>query len=246
MRKFPLSLAAILFAASAAVSADEVKVAVAANFASPMKEIATVFAQKTQHTAVISSGATGKLYAQIENGAPFEVMLSADQKTPKLLEEKGLGSGRFTYAVGKLVLWSADPNLVDAKGAVLKKEGAFDKIAIANPKTAPYGAAADQVMKARGVYAKLKPKRVEGENIAQTYQFVVTKNAALGFVALSQVIEDTAGSRWEVPQDLYDPIRQDAVLLDKGKANPAATALMEFLKGPEAKAIITKYGYGLE
>lgn len=245
MRKLPLSLAAILLAASTAVSADEVKVAVAANFAAPLKEIATAFEQKTHHTAVISSGATGKLYAQIENGAPFEVMLSADQKTPQLLEEKGAGSGRFTYAIGKLVLWSADPDLVDAKGAVLKKDDAFEKIAIANPKTAPYGAAADQVMKSRGVYAKLKPKRVEGENIAQTYQFVVTRNAALGFVALSQVIDDKTGSRWEVPQDLYDPIRQDAVLLEKGKANPAAAALMDFLKGPESKAIIAKYGYGL-
>lgn len=246
MRKLPLSLAAILFAASTAVSADEVKVAVAANFAAPLKEIATAFEQKTHHTAVISSGATGKLYTQIENGAPFEVMLSADQKTPKLLEEKGLGSGRFTYAIGKLVLWSADPNLVDANGAVLQKEGAFEKIAIANPKTAPYGEAADQVLKARNVYDRLKQKRVEGENIAQTYQFVVTRNAALGFVALSQVIDDKRGSGWEVPQDLYDPIRQDAVLLDKGKANPAATALMDFLKGPEAKTIIAKYGYGLE
>jgi molybdate transport system substrate-binding protein len=247
MKRLHTTLAALmLVGASTAALADEVKVAVAANFSAPMKEIASAFEQKTHHTASISTGATGKLFTQIENGAPFEVLLSADQKTPERLEQGGTASGRFTYAIGKLVLWSADPTLVDKEGKVLGKPDAFKKIAIANPKTAPYGAAADQVLKARGVYAALQPKRVEGENIAQTYQFVVTKNAELGFVALSQVMEDKTGSSWKVPQKLYEPIRQDAVLLKKGEANPAAKALMTFLKGSESKAIIKKYGYEIK
>lgn len=246
MNPLQKSVAAILMVgASSAVLADEVKVAVAANFTAPMKEIAVAFEHETHHTALLSFGSTGKLFTQIENGAPFEVMLAADQKTPERLEQGG-ATGRFTYAVGKLVLWSADPNLVDKQGKVLKKPEAFNKIAVANPKTAPYGAAADEVMKVRGVYDSLLSKRVEGDNIAQTYQFVVTKNADLGFVALSQVINDRTGSSWKVPQKLYKPIKQDAVLLKHGDGKAAATALLTFLKGAEAKTIIKKYGYDIK
>lgn len=234
-----------LIGLSASVSADEVKVAVAANFTAAMKEIAAAFEATTGHKALISYGATGAFYAQIENGAPFEVFLAADQERPKLLADAGKASGRFTYAVGKLALWSADPDLVDRQGKVLE-EDQFEKLALANPKTAPYGAAAVEVMQSLGLYEKLRPKLVQGNDISQAYQFVATKNAELGFVALSQVVLDNGGSTWIVPEKRYTPIRQDAVLLASGEANPAATALMDYLKGDEARAVIEKYGYGVE
>jgi molybdate transport system substrate-binding protein len=240
-----LLYALTLLLAGAPAAAGEVKAAVAANFTAAMKEIAPAFEAATGHTLVASYGSTGKIYAQIKNGAPFEVFLAADQKRPQMLEEEGVASGRFTYAVGRLVLWSADPDLVDAEGAVLKS-GSFRHLAIANPVTAPYGAAAMQVIERLGLQDALEPKLVRGDNIAQTYQFVATKNAELGFVALAQVALDPAGSRWSVPAELHDPIRQDAVLLDKGKDNPAAVALMEYLKGPEARAVIERFGYGVE
>lgn len=246
MKPTRISLAVVLWCGISSVAlADEVKVAVAANFTEPMKEIAAAFEKKTRHTASVSYGSTGKFYTQIINGAPFEILLAADQKTPKLLQDGGLGSGRFTYAIGKLVLWSADPALVDTQGKVLKT-GGFEKIAVANPKTAPYGTAAVQAMQARGVYAALKPKIVQGDNITQTYQFVATRNAQLGFVALSQVIGVKSGSAWQVPQALYDPIRQDAVLLKTGASSPAASELMSYLKSDDAQAVIKKYGYVLE
>lgn len=238
-----LSVSILLFATSAI--ADEVKVAVAANFTAPMKEIAAAFEKASGHQVLASFGSTGKLYAQIQNGAPFEALLAADAKTPARLVEEGLASGRFTYAVGRLVLWSADKDLVDGEGRVLI-QGGFDKLAIANPKTAPYGAAAVQAMKAMGIYDTQAPKLVQGDNIAQTYQFVVSRNAALGFVALSQVVLEPAGSSWRVPQALYDPIRQDAVLLKPGEGKPAAAALLEYLKGPEARAVIERFGYGAD
>ncbi|NEX21081.1 molybdate ABC transporter substrate-binding protein [Thiorhodococcus mannitoliphagus] len=233
-----------LSCASASALAEEVKMAVAANFTAAMKEIAQDFEKATGHTTQISFGSTGKLYTQIENGAPFEVFLAADQKRPKLLVDAGKASDEFTYAVGKLVLWSADPTLI--KDAKVLGRAEFKKLAIANPKTAPYGAAALEVMKSLKVEQLLEPKLVQGDNIAQTYQFVATKNAELGFVAKAQIALDSSGSSWEVPQDLYNPIRQDAVLLTKGDENPAASALMQYLKGDEAKAVIEKYGYGVE
>ncbi len=225
-------------------TAGEVKVAVAANFTPAMKETATAFTAATGHQAIISYGSTGKLYAQIIHGAPFEVFLAADQVRPKLLAEAGLAETPFTYAVGRLVLWSTDPTRVDDKGEVLKS-GDFARLAIVNPKTAPYGAAAVQVMQSLGTLAALRPKLVRGDNIAQTYQFILTRNAQLGFVALSQVTLDPKGSLWSPPQILYDPLLQDAVLLERGAANPVAKALVVFLQGPEARAIIGKYGYGL-
>ena len=229
--------------------AAEVQVAVAANFAAPMKKIAAEFERATGDKAVLSLGSTGNFYAQIKNGAPYQVFLSADAATPRKLEREGLavaGTG-FTYAIGKLVLWSAQPGFIDAGGEVLKKEN-FRHLAVANPQLAPYGAAALETLRKLGLLATLTPKLVQGQNIAQTYQFVRSGNAELGFVALSQVYEGgklKSGSAWIVPGDLYRPIRQDAVLLKPGAANPAAEALMRFLKGAQARAVIQDYGYGL-
>ena len=233
--------------ASQASLADEVQVAVAANFVAPMQKIAAEFAKDTGHKAQLAFGATGKFYAQIRNGAPFEILLAADDTTPEKLEKEGAGvaGSRFTYAIGKLALWSKQPGLVDAQGQVLKS-GNFDKIAVADPKLAPYGAAAVEVMTQLGVLNTLRPKFVQGENIAQTHQFVATQNAQLGFVALSQVMADgrvVEGSVWAVPATLYSPLRQDAVLLNKGQGNAAATALLQYLKGDKARAVIRGYGY---
>ncbi|WP_031436404.1 molybdate ABC transporter substrate-binding protein [Methylobacter tundripaludum] len=230
-------------------SAATTLVAVAANFTKPMTEIAEAFEKSTGHKANLSFGSSGKFVSQFENGGPFEVFLSADDKGPKKLEQSGLAvpNTRFTYALGKLVLWSATPGLVDDQGHVLSK-GGFKHIALADPKLAPYGAAAVEVMKNRGLFDKLQPLFVQGENIAQTHQFVSTGNAELGFVAFSQVIDKgkiAGGSGWLIPSDLYKPIRQDAILMKTGAGNPAATALVQFLKSPEALAIIRKYGYDL-
>lgn len=228
--------------------ADQVPVAVAANFTAPMQKIAAEFEKDTGHQVVASYGATGKFYAQIRNGAPFEILLAADDETPARLvkENAAVAGSQFTYAIGKLVLWSAKPVIVDGAGEVLK-QGGFEHIALANPKLAPYGAAAVAAMKALGVYDSLQPKFVTAENIGQTYQFVSSGNALLGFVALSQVLKDgrIEGSAWVVPAKLYPPIRQDAVILDKGRGRPAAEALMKYLKGDQAKAVIRSYGYEL-
>ena len=244
-----LTLLVALLLASLGTFADEVQVAVAANFTAPMQQIAAGFEKETGHKAALSFGATGKFYAQIVNGAPFDVLLAADDETPARLEKEGhaVAGSRFTYAIGKLVLWSANPDLVDAKGDVLKT-GSFKHIALANPKTAPYGAAAVEAMTRLGVLARLEPLFVQGENISQTLQFISTGAAELGFVALSQVFKEgkaTGGSMWAVPASLYQPILQDAVLLAKGKDKAAAAALLSYLKGENARAIIRSYGYEL-
>lgn len=234
--------------AAGASSADEVSVAVAANFTAPMQQIAAQFEKDTGHKAVLAFGATGKFYAQIVNGAPFELLLAADDETPARLEKEGHGvpGKRYTYAVGKLVLWSASPDLVDGKGEVLQK-GNFAHLAIANPKTAPYGAAALETMGALGVLASLQPRFVQGENIAQTQRFVLSGAAELGFVALSQVLKDgrIAGSAWIVPEHLHQPILQDAQILARGRDKPAPAALFAYLKGDKARAIIRSFGYEL-
>lgn len=232
-----------------AAQADEVKVAVAANFTGPMQVIAPLFERDTGHKASLAFGATGKFYAQINNGAPFEVLLAADDETPARLIREGQGqaASAYTYAIGKLVLWSADPNLVDNKGEILKR-GGFKHLALANPKTAPYGAAALQALGKLGLADGLKPLIVQGENIAQTHQFISSGAAELGFVAYSQVIRNervSSGSGWLVPSHLHDPIRQDAVLLSKGKDKPAAIALLNYLKGEKARAVIRSFGYEL-
>jgi molybdate transport system substrate-binding protein len=227
--------------------AAEVQVAVAANFTAPMQKIAAAFEVATGHKAMLSFGSTGNFYSQIRNGAPFQVLLAADEQTPARLEQEGLAVAgtRFTYAVGRLVLWSATPGLVDDGGRVLRKPG-DTRIAVANPKLAPYGAATVEALTGLGLLQGLQPRLVQGENIAQTYQFVVTGNAPLGFVALSQVMVDgriAKGSAWLVPPHLHAPIRQDALVLAKGKDNGAVTALMDFLKGDQARAVIRSYGY---
>lgn len=248
MKRFLLAAAAVL-AAPLHTHAAEVSVAVAANFTAPMQKIAVLFEQDTGHKAVLAFGSTGRCYAQIRNGAPFEVLLAADDETPARLEQEALAvrGSRFTYAVGRLVLWSKRAGLVDGQGQVLRRRDAFDKIAVADPKLAPYGAAAIEVMGKLGVLDALRPKIVQGESIAQTHQFVATQNAALGFVAMSQVYADGhlgEGSAWLVPVDLHTPLRQDAVLLKKGQGNAAATALLAFLKGDKARGVIRGHGYG--
>lgn len=243
----PLALLLCLALASAAHAA-EVQVAVAANFAVPMARIGQAFSAATGHTLKATAGATGKFYAQIAAGAPFDVLVGADDETPRKLIDQGLAvaGSSFTYAIGKLVLWSAQPGFVDDQGAVLAT-GRFKHLAIANPKVAPYGAAALQVLQARGVLNAVTPGLVTGESIAQTYQFISTGNAELGFVALSQVAvpgKASLGSYWLVPPTLYGQIRQDAVLLKTGQNNAAATALMSYLKSEPARRLIESFGFG--
>ncbi len=233
---------------SAFLPAEDVQVAVAANFTAPAKAIAAAFEKETGHRALLSFGATGKFYAQIKSGAPFEALLAADDATPARLEAEGLAvaGSRFTFAIGRLALWSAKPGFVDDQGDVLKA-GAFRHLAVANPRLAPYGVAAIQVMTTLKLLDALQPKFVLGENIAQTHQFIATGNAEVGFVALSQVFKGgriTDGSGWIVPAALHQPIRQDAALLEKGRGKAAAQAWLRYLKGPQAAAVIRSFGYG--
>ena len=243
-----LALAWWALAAAQAV-AGEARVAVAANFAVPMQRLAADFERESGHRLLVSTGATGKFHAQIANGAPFEVFLAADDETPARLEREGLAvpGSRFTYAIGRLVLWSARAGYVDERGAVLER-GDFRHLALANPKTAPYGAAAEETLRSLGLLDKLRPRFVQGENIAQAFQFVASGNAELGFVALAQVSGGGApagGSLWVVPAAMHAPIRQDAALLVRGRDNPAALAFLAYLKSEKAKAVIRAYGYEL-
>ena len=245
--KFAVATCGALIALSA--RAGEVNVAVAANFTAPMNIISADFEKATGHKAKPAFGSTGRFYAQIKNGAPFEVLFSADDETPAKLAQEGLADpmSRFTYAIGSLVLWSSKPAFVDANGAVLRS-GKFNKLAIANPKTAPYGRAAIETLTKMGLLSAVEPKFVQGENIAQTFQFAQTGNADLGFVALSQVMKDgkvTEGSAWQVPAHMHAPIRQDVILLNSGRGNPAAGALLKYLKTDKAKAVIRSFGYGV-
>jgi molybdate transport system substrate-binding protein len=236
----------LIMAGAVPVGADELRIAVASNFAGAAREIASRFEQESGHRVVVASGATGKHYAQIINGAPFDVFLAADAERPELLESSGvaLAGSRFTYALGELVLWSPRSGYVDTDGQVLET-GDFRRLAIANPKIAPYGRAAREVLTAAGLWEALQPRLVRGENIAQTFQFVGSGNAELGFVARSQVQRPGSvidGSRWAVPQSLYAPIVQQAVLLAE---NDAARAFARYLQGVEARKIIRDFGYGL-
>ena len=248
MKKFLLSL--VLFSLSVTPAlAEQAMVAVAANFVPPFREVALEFEKATGHTVQVASGASGNFFTQIKNGAPFDVFFSADAERPKLLEDDGLAvkGSRFTYAIGRLVLWSADPNLV--KGADTLRSEKFKHLAIANPKAAPYGVAAMQTMQKLGVWESVQSRLVLGESLGQTIGFIESGNAELGFLALSQVLDPKMkgkGGRWDVPINLHEPIKQDVVLLTKGKNNPAANALMEFMGGPQAKAIIERYGYELK
>lgn len=229
--------------------AEPLVVAVAANFASPFQQISKGFSAATGHQLVVSTGSTGKLHAQVRNGAPFALLIAADDETPAKLIAEGLAvqGSSFTYAMGRLVLWSAKPGYVDAKGDVLKQAD-FKHLALANPKLAPYGVAAVEVLAKLGLTDKLRSRLVQGENIAQAHQFVATGNAELGFVALSQVAvpgKPQTGSAWVVPTELYAPIRQNAVLLKKGANQAAAQALLSYLRSDAAKAVIRHWGYGL-
>ncbi len=244
-----IAMAIIAMALPFQILAAEVHVAVAANFTAPMKVIARDFEREYGHKVHLAFGATGQFYAQIRHGAPFAILLSADEETPLKLEQEGLGvtGSRFTYSVGRLTLWSKNPNFVDAQGQVLQR-GQFKKIAIANPKLSPYGAAAMQVLDKMGLRERIAPRIVEGANIAQAFQFTSSENAQLGFVALSQVYENgkiKEGSAWVVPTSLHAPIRQDALLLNPGKGNAAAAALLTYLQTDKAKAVIRSFGYEL-
>ena len=248
VRKWIAAGFAFMAALCAQAHAGEVSVAVAANFMAPAKEIAEAFYSETGHTAGLSFGSTGQIYTQITQGAPFDIFLSADAEHPKKAEADGwaVANTRFTYAIGKLVLWSADARLIDNEGVVLKS-GRFSYLAIANPAAAPYGAAAVEVIKALGLDNQIEPRLVMSANITQAFQFVASGNAELGFVALSQVVENGAGwgSTWRVPENLYAPILQDAVLLKQGEKNLYAKAFCAFLKSPTAVKIIESYGYGV-
>ena len=229
--------------------AEQVLVAVAANFIPPFREIAIEFEAATNHHVRVAAGSSGNFYSQIKNGAPFDVFFSADMERPKLLEDEGLGvkDTRFTYAIGRLVLWSPSTDLIKGEDTLRSKN--FRRLAIANPKTAPYGLAAMQAMQKLELWESIQPKIVMGENLGQTMGFIESGNADVGFVALSQVLDPKIkgkGSLWDIPSNLHEPIKQDLILLTKGKDNQAAKALMEFMSGPQAKAIITRYGYELK
>ena len=243
----PFQACLLCLALLSTAQAGEVSVAVAANFAMPMQLLVSQFEKQTGHKTRLSIGATGKLYAQIKSGAPFDVFLAADDETPARLEKEGdaVAGSRFTYAVGQLVLWSANTKLVDPQGRILAS-GGFKHLALASPSLAPYGVAAVQTLTGLGLLGALTPRFVQGESIGQTYSFVVTGNAELGFVALSQIYANgkiTGGSGWIVPSRLHRPLRQDAVLLVRARNNPAATAWIAFLKTAQSKAVIRSFGY---
>jgi molybdate transport system substrate-binding protein len=228
-----------------AVRADEIRIAVATNFATTMDDLVAEFEASSEHTAVVSAGSTGAHYAQIKNGAPFDVFFAADAERPALLEAEGVAvqGSRFTYAIGRVALWSPRAGFVDAEGRVLET-ASFRHIAIANPNLAPYGAAAREVLERRGLWEALQDRIVQGQDIGQAYSFVHTGNAELGFVAYSQIVRrdaPVAGSVWLVSEELHTPIEQQAVLL---KDAPAARAFLDFVKGPGARAIIREFGYG--
>jgi molybdate transport system substrate-binding protein len=246
---FTWCLFVIMTITVAPASAEQALVAVAANFVPPFREIALEFEKSTGHQLQVAGGSSGNFYSQIKNGAPFDVFFSADMERPKLLEDEGFGvkGTRLTYAVGRLVLWSPNADLVKGEETLRFKQ--YKRLAIANPKTAPYGLAAMQAMQKLEIWESLQPQIVMGENLGQTMGFIESGNAQLGFVALSQVMDPKIkgkGSHWNVPTNLHEPIKQDVILLTKGKDNPAAKALMEFMSGHQAKAVIERYGYKLQ
>ena len=250
-RWVPAAAFALTTLLGSAVYAGEVTVAVASNFLNPFKQLIPVFQKQSGHSVRTVSGSTGKLYAQILHGAPFDVLLSADSERPRLLETNGqaVPATRFTYAQGKIVLWSADPRRIDGNGKSILQRRNFKHLALANPKTAPYGKAAYTALARLNLWESVSPTRVQGENISQTFQFVATGNAEIGFVALSQVLDPhlkIKGSQWIVPEHLYESIDQDAVLLMRGQSQPAAKALLQFLKSDTARKLIQSYGYGLK
>jgi len=230
-------------------NAEVVRVAVAANFTDASRAIAPLFEKATGHILKISYGSTGKLYAQIEHGAPYDIFMAADTERPaKAIKTRlAVPDSQYVYAKGKLVLWSANPGLFE-DGEAFLRSGRFKHLALANPKTAPYGLAAQQVMQQIGIWSDVQNKLVRGDSIAQTFQFVATENSEIGFVAYSQVKgwKGESGSTWEIPADLYQPIDQAAVLLIKGEDNPAAHAFIDFMKSDAAHKVIKSFGYGIK
>jgi molybdate transport system substrate-binding protein len=248
-RLFTWFLFVVVTLAVAPAFAEQVLVAVAANFVPPFREIAIEFERTTGHNVQVAAGSSGNFYSQIKNGAPFDVFFSADNERPKLLGEEGFGvkDSRFTYAIGRLVLWSPNAGLIKGEETLRFKQ--YKRLAMANPKTAPYGVAAIEAMQKLELWEGIQSQIVIGESLGQTMGFIESGNAQLGFVALSQVMDPKIkgkGSRWDVPTNLHEPIKQDVILLTKGKINPAAKALMEFMGSPQAKAIIERYGYELK
>ncbi len=245
------AMLAAMTAATPHASAEDVHVAVAANFSEVIDALKPIYKAKAGHELIISVGSTGKLYAQIVHGAPFEVLLAADQARPKKLVDEGhaVKGSRFTYALGQVVLWSADPKRISDDPATTLRASDISAIAIANPTLAPYGFAAKQALERMGLWSELSSKIATGENIGQTFSMVASGNAQVGFVAKSYALSPRnkePGSIWVVPKDYYDPIRQDAVLLKAGASNAAAKEFLTFLRGPEARAVIEKYGYAFE
>jgi molybdate transport system substrate-binding protein len=226
--------------------AGEVHVAVAANFSTTMKQIAGLYTKAQAHHVIISSASTGKLYAQIRNGAPYDVLLAADGEHPLRLEREGMAvaGSRFTYARGVLVLWSRDRDRVDDQGSALR-QGRFNHLAMANPVTAPYGAAAQEALQGLGLWSRVRERIVQGESIGQAFQFVATGNAEIGLVSLAQALQAGSGSTWRVPAQHYKPLDQQAVLLRHGGSNPAAASLLQFLQTPEVRAMIERSGYSV-
>lgn len=250
-RAFPALLLLTTFPASSLPARGDALLAVAANFAEPIERLQAAFEPSSGHRLIVATGSTGKLYAQIKNGAPFDVLLAADQARPHLLAAEGLAlpSTRFTYAIGRLTLWSPDPKRIGKDGVLALKAKNFRYLAIANPDLAPYGAASKQALQALRLWDTLQDRIVMAQNIGQTHALVATGNAELGLVALSHVLSlrnPAPGSRWDVPPDLHAPIRQDAVLLKRGASNPAARAFLEFLRHTAARKIIEEFGYGTE
>jgi molybdate transport system substrate-binding protein len=248
-RPATLGLVATLLVAPLAARADEALAAVAANFAEAAEALVPLFREATGHVLVLTTGSTGKLFAQISEGAPFDLLLAADAETPARLVDDGLGvaGSAFTYAVGKLALWSPDPDRIGEDGRAALEDEGLRFVAIANPELAPYGVAAREALRNMGLWDALQPKIVMGQNIGQTNSLVASGAAELGFVALSAVLSprtQTRGSRWDVPQELFQPIRQDAVLLAHGADNPAAQAFLDFLQTPDALQVIEAFGYG--
>jgi len=242
----PFIVSALLLSSSS-LFAGQVNVAVAGNFFKPIKVLASAFELKSGHQVILSTASTGKLYAQINNGAPFELFFAADQRRPSTLVRDNLAvaNSQFTYAKGQLVLWSKDINAVDSQGNILHSLG-LARLAIANPKAAPYGEQAINALQKMGIYQQIATKLVEGQNIGQTYQYISSGSVLMGIVALSQVMVDghiNAGSYWVIPRDFYQPIQQDAVLLEKGKNNPVAHAFVNYLKSADALKIIRSFGY---
>jgi molybdate transport system substrate-binding protein len=236
----------LLLVFTLSTEAKPVHVAVAANFSNTMQRLVTEFEKTSDYQIAVSFGSSGKFYAQIKQGAPYELFFSADQAKPDALQRDGLviTASRFTYAIGRLAVWSARPDFVNQIEFKLK-QGAFNKLAIANPKAAPYGAAALEVLIHIGLIDATQSKLVRGENIAQTYQFVSSGNADLGFIALSQLFGRNVpqGSYWLVPDTMHQAIKQDVVLLRTAAKSQGAKAFLDFMHTDKARSIITEFGY---